>query len=89
MAVLGFFNDIEEAVVVAVKKARGHAQVGHTRRAELGGKRQVAEKAPAIVVIERVGQPLEGGEDDVEPAIVVVVAKVRAHSGLSQSPRVR
>ena len=73
-------EEIEATVVVVVEKARSPAQQLDCGRGEAGRGRDVGETHAALVAVERVRLGKKVGYVQVGIAILIVVAKVRAHA---------
>ena len=75
-------KQIDPAVVVVIEKLRAPADVRQTHRRDLRGVRKIGERVFAVVMIKRVVFVGEVGDEDVELAVVIVVAGGHAHAAL-------
>ena len=74
-------EEVLPAVVVEVVKGRTEARHAHAERTHAAGRRGFSEVALAGVEIDGEGLALERDIDDIGVAVIVYVAKIRAHTG--------
>ena len=75
-------EDVEPAVVVAVEEGGAEAEERPHDAVEPGAGGGVGEEPAAVVAVEGVDVLREIGHEEVEVAVVVVVAAVHTHAGL-------
>ena len=74
-------EEVLPAVVVVIEEPRAPAREGQRGAAHAGRVRRVAKAAVVVLAKEPVALVREIGDDDVGPAVVVVVGEVHAHAG--------
>ena len=75
-------EEVEVPVEVGVEERRAPSHPFEGRSRQPGGLGRVLEEAVAEVPVQRVAVVREVGDDEVQPAVSVVVARVHAHAGL-------
>ena len=70
------------AVVVVIQKANTPPGVQHGGASDAGAETGVSKSGVAIVLIERIALVCKIGDDQVGPAVIVIVGKIDAHAGV-------
>ncbi len=68
-------------VIVVIEEVRAPTGKGQGRAADAGGIGDIAESAVAIVVEKHVALVGKVSDNDVRPAVIIVVAEVDSHAG--------
>ena len=78
-------KDVFPSVVVVVEESNPKPQKGHTDGGETRGAAEIVEGPVAVVVIEVVRVVGKICFHQVQPSVVVVIAKIHTHAGLLAS----
>src|SRR3569832_761938 len=75
-------KQVDPTVVIVIEKLRAPADVRQAQRRDLRCVRKIGKRVLAVVMVKRVVFVREDGDEDVELAVVIVVAGGHAHASL-------
>src|SRR5215469_10099737 len=81
-------EEILPSVVIVVEEADSPTRVGQGHLANARGHTGISKRAVTIVLVKSVALIGQIGDNDVRPAIVIVVGEVHTHTGVGSAVHV-
>src|SRR5579884_3324552 len=75
-------DNIEPAIVIVVEELTAERDIGNAGAADPHLEASVAELSLSVIMIERARFALEGRDQQIEFAVVIVVAPIQAHAAV-------